>query len=117
MEIMLNIIIAVIGVIVGGLISWLITHCYYIKSLRDQRDAWANREEKLLGIMKSNDIDDEVVKNELRIKAALDEYKRKGTPKYVIDSFHDLTNEQKAKFYDDVLLRAKGRPGKNNPYK
>jgi hypothetical protein len=108
----------ILGIIGGGLISWLITHCYYKKSLTNQREAWVDIEDKLLNKIKSKDGDDDgFINNELRIKAALDDYKRKGTPKYIIDTFHDLTNTQKAKLYDDVLLRAKGRPGKNNPYK
>ena len=43
-------------------------------------------------------------------------YRKRGTPKYFLDSQH-LTQEQKSDLYERVLLAERGRPAKNNPYK
>lgn len=54
---------------------------------------------------------------DLRIfELAADAYRRRGTPKYFLDS-QSLTKSQKAKLYDNVVLSERGRPAKNNPYK
>jgi len=47
---------------------------------------------------------------------AADAYRRRGTPKYFLDS-QTLTIKQKAELYDKVVLSERGRPAKNNPYK
>jgi TIR domain len=47
---------------------------------------------------------------------ATDAYKRRGTPKYFLDS-QSLTLPQKAALYDKVVRTKRGRPAKNNPYK
>jgi hypothetical protein len=51
------------------------------------------------------------------MRDATQDYIKNGTPKFFIDTYDDLSLEEKAKMYDDILLRAKGRKGKNNPYK
>lgn len=113
MEILTNVIIAVISI----LITWWMTHCYYRKSLLDQAAQWGKIESQLLGILDETAPTDKLVLYEQRINSAIQDYKRKGTPKYIIDTFDDLSLAQKEKMYDDVLLRVKGRKGKNNPYK
>lgn len=47
---------------------------------------------------------------------AVEAYKKKGTPKYFLDS-QKLSNEQKADLYDRVIYSEKRRHPKNNPYK
>jgi len=47
---------------------------------------------------------------------AAEAYRRRGTPKYFLDS-QSLTKKQKAEMYDKVILSERGRPAKNNPYK
>ncbi len=47
---------------------------------------------------------------------AAEAYRRRGTPKYFLDS-QTLTIKQKAELYDKVVLSERGRPAKNNPYK
>ena len=47
---------------------------------------------------------------------AAEAYRRRGTPKYFLDS-QTLTKKQKAELYDKVVLSERGRPAKNNPYK
>ncbi len=112
MEIMINIAIAVISI----LITWWIAHLYYKKSLSDQAAQWEKVESKFLSKLDEVSPKDELVLYEQRINSAIQDYRRKGTPKYIIDTFDDLTFAQKEKMYDDVLLRVKGRKGKNNPY-
>ena len=43
-------------------------------------------------------------------------YKRRGTPKYFLDS-QSLTNEQRARLYESIVMSEKGRRPKNNPYR
>ena len=45
---------------------------------------------------------------------AAEAYRRRGTPKYFLDS-QTLTKNQKAELYDKVVLSERGRPAKNNP--
>lgn len=53
---------------------------------------------------------------ELRtFELAADAYRRRGTPKYFLDS-QTLTKKQKAELYDKVILAERGRSAKNNPY-
>ncbi len=53
---------------------------------------------------------------DLRIfELAAQTYRRRGTPKYFLDS-QTLTNQQRAELYDKVILSERGRPAKNNPY-
>lgn len=47
---------------------------------------------------------------------AAEAYRRRGTPKYFLDS-QTLTIKQKAELYDKVVLSERGKPAKNNPYK
>ena len=55
--------------------------------------------------------------NDLRIvKQATNAYRRRGTPKYFLDS-QSLTKNQKAKLYDIVVQSERGKPAKKNPYK
>lgn len=43
-------------------------------------------------------------------------YRKRGTPKYFLDS-QDITQEQKSELYERVVLAERRRPAKNNPYK
>lgn len=42
-------------------------------------------------------------------------YRKRGTPKYFLDSQH-LSQKQKSDLYERVVLAERGRPAKNNPY-
>ncbi|HHF7367742.1 TPA: hypothetical protein ACPSKY_002885 [Legionella bozemanae] len=112
MEIIINLSIAVISII----LTWWISHCYYKKSLSDQADHWLKIESTILDQTNNANQEHKLVLYEQRVRDALQDYREKGTPKYFIDTYNDLTKEEKAQMYDDVLLRAKGRKGKNNPY-
>ncbi len=49
-------------------------------------------------------------------KLAVKAYRKKGTPRYFLDS-QSITNEQRADLYHRAISSEKGRPPKNNPYK
>jgi hypothetical protein len=50
------------------------------------------------------------------LELAAEAYRRRGTPKYFLDS-QTLTESQKSELYEKVVLSERGRPAKNNPYK
>lgn len=108
---------AVFGIIGSGVLSWLLTHLYYKKSLRRQESASELQIAALTSALEAGNQCDVTLLRQKRIEESVAEYKRTGTPVRVIDSYSDLTNEQKAEMLDTVLLRVKGRPAKNNKYR
>jgi hypothetical protein len=56
------------------------------------------------------------VKDKRLFELAAEAYRRRGTPKYFLDS-QTLTENQKSELYNKVILSERGRPPKNNPYK
>src|SRR3990172_2792908 len=107
----------IVGIIGSGLISWAVTHCYFKKSLKQQAEA-ASRETKRISdaVTSKTNLDAELLRQR-RIEKCLEEYRRCGTPVRVIDTYSDLPDEQKAELLDTVLLRARGRPAKQNKYR
>ncbi|HAT9096987.1 TPA: hypothetical protein JBB34_00595 [Legionella pneumophila subsp. pneumophila] len=101
--------------LIGVLLSWLFTHIYYKKSLKQQAKE-ANKEnlQLLAGLKKEDAYDKEVFKQQL-IEKALEEFIRKGTPIGYINTL-DVSDEEKADIYNKACLRKKGRLPKNNPY-
>lgn len=112
MDFFINTIVAV----ASALATWGISHIYYKKSIRDQAEHWLKIESELLARI-SDRKNDKLILREQRMQEAIRDYTRKGTPKYFIDTCEDLSLEEKEKMFDDVLLRARGRKSKNNPYK
>lgn len=113
MEILINIFIAIISII----FTLIITDRYYKKSLSDQEKQWEKARSLLIAKIESSAATDKLVLYEKRIIEAIQDYRRRGTPKFIIDIYTDLSLAEKEKMYDDVLLRVKGRVGKNNPYR
>jgi thioredoxin-related protein len=102
--------------LIGVILSWLFTHIYYKKSLRQQAKENNKENKQLLTMLeKGSTLDGELFKQQL-IEKALEEFLKKGTPVNYIDTL-DLSNEEKADIYDKACLRKKGRLPKNNPYK
>lgn len=98
------------------LLGCFVTNIYYKKSLIEQEKASQNMINELRRLIPPKAWE---TKEGLRLKhieQGVEEYKRAGTPKKVIDTFN-ISQEQKAEIYDTVLLRVKGRPGKSNPYR
>ena len=122
-------------VVLGGVISWYITQRYYFKNLNDSRDNQKILEDKIeklseeleLKKMQEKENAQEIInsnekiyrdaKKEERLKDCLECYKINGSPVKLIDTYDDLTSEEKADLYDKVCMIKKRRPGKNNPYR
>lgn len=89
----------------------------------DQRDAFVldlfrKIEKKLRLSLKQTVAPDELDPvHDLRLfEQASKAYKKRGTPKFFLDS-QNLSRVQKADLYDRVVLEIRGRPAKNNPYR
>jgi len=54
---------------------------------------------------------------EERMKNCIAMYKRRGTMTEFIETFRELSASEKALFFDDAMVRAKGLPPKKNPFK
>lgn len=54
--------------------------------------------------------------NNQRLKTVMEHYKVSGSPKYMIDTFDDLSNEEKTGLYDTAVTLKKGQKSKHNPY-
>ena len=106
-----------IGAVFSGLISWLITHVYYKKSLRQQEGAAKIQIGILTKALELQNKNDSSLFRQKRIEECIAEHKRAGTPDKVIDTYTELNNQEKAEILDAVLLRIKGRPAKNNKYR
>jgi len=52
-----------------------------------------------------------------RFRAVIDDYGHRGSPKFMIDSFPDLTLGEKAALYDRAIMWKKQRLPKDNPYR
>ncbi len=103
--------------IAGGLLSWLVAHIYYKKSLTQQQQAASEQLSHMINLAEQHNAADQQIIEQRRIEESIGEYKRAGTPVNVIDTYDDLTDEQKADFFDTVMLRVKGRKAKSNKYR
>lgn len=112
----INLGIPAFSLLLGSLITWVITHIYYRKSLANQEQTASKEIEKWKALVNNQKVN---LKEHLILKytdTAVEEYNKSGTPKRAIDTF-DVPESKKAKIYDDVMMRVKGRLGKSNPYK
>jgi len=105
------------GVTLSGFFSWLFTHVYYKKSLKQQEDVAESQIGKLTDALAAQNKTDTILLMQKRIEESIAEYKRVGTPVRVIDTYSDLNNDEKAELLDTVLLRVKGRRAKQNKYR
>lgn len=109
-----------IGILGSGLISWWITHFYYKKSLHQQSTESQKEIKELLKDMENLENLKDINKNIFMAKVldeAIEEYRRSGTPVRLLDSYDNLSLEEKADLYDKVMFRVKGRLGKSNKYR
>lgn len=109
-----------LGIVSSGFFSWLFTHLYYRKALAKQAADASAQIRSLATLVEqgkdSADLQREVLKQE-RIENCCLEHQRAGTPEGLIDSYEDLTSEEKAHLLDAALLRVKGRKPKTNKYR
>ncbi len=52
-----------------------------------------------------------------RFKMVVEDYRRRGTPQPMIETFTDLSQKEKAELYDRAVLWKKGRRSPRNPYR
>lgn len=52
-----------------------------------------------------------------RFQMIIQDYRIRGTPQHMIETFPDLTRAEKAELYERSVMWKKGRPSKRNPYK
>ncbi|MDH3976177.1 MAG: hypothetical protein OEV42_18045 [Deltaproteobacteria bacterium] len=103
-------------IFISALISWFITHRYYKKSLADQDVEHQRERRELVEALKAIKASDATLLKQQYIDAAVEAWKKKGTPKDYIDSLSEILAEEKAEIYRAASLRHKGREPKKNPY-
>ena len=123
MEIIVSIIIGTIGIAA----SWYITRKYYLKSLHDQREEFLSAEkdyrriiEKYADKQNNDTLINKKLLEEKRITDCMNRYTTTGGGDFLItmiDSYPDLSNQEKADLLDTALLRARGRKAKDNPFR
>ena len=111
---------------VGIFASWFITRRYYLKNLDAQRKEFLNAEKEYRRIIEkfvdqgnsSNDINKKLLE-EKRIEQCIKRYASTGggDPLIKMIGTYDLSSEEKANLLDTVLVRARGRKAKNNPFR
>jgi hypothetical protein len=119
----------IVGIVVGGLISWGIAHFYYRRSLRDLQVAFSTQLANLRNVyegqlerMSQRDAQEarEAAAADLwnrRLESAIAEHRRRGTSQLLIESFGDYTQAQKANLWDAVGKVIRGPSGfKTKPF-
>ncbi len=110
----------VCGIAGSAFFSWLFTHWYYKKALARQATESGGQLSKLTELVeqgKTSAALSQAVLRQKRIESCVIEHRRAGTPVGLIDTYDDLTNDEKADFLDSVFLRIKGRKPKLNKYR
>ena len=110
--------------IVSASISCLVTHLYYRQSLENQKIEFEKHITPLKAELNKLSVNNTLAVStqqsllrDKRINDACLGYRKNGNPRHIIDTYNDLTNDQKADMYDTVLIRERGRKGKSNPYR
>ena len=115
----------IVGIVVGGLLSWLIAHVYYRRS---ERDLKAGFDEQLAMIKASYDAQLEGVAGareaaaadlwDRRLQRAIEEHRRRGTAQLLIAAYADYTSDQKAGLWDAVGKAIRGSDSfRTNPFR
>ena|SRR3989338_4104214 len=123
MEIIVSVIIGIIGIAA----SWYFTHRYYLKSLDDQRESFLSAEkeygriiEKFVDKGNSDVAINKKLLEEKRIEQCVQKYAQTGGGGHLItliDTYIDLSNNERADLLDTALLRGRGRKAKDNPFR
>jgi len=124
MEIYITIAVSAIFTLIGIGATWYLSDYYYSKSMSNQ-NAEAQKEIDALiakiDVMTNNESQKKIESHEILLQKILseciEEYRKMGTPVRVLDSYDNITTEEKANLYDKTMLRVKGRLGKSNKYK
>lgn len=103
-------------VALSSLIAWFITHKYYLKSLSNQEIEQTKERNSLIQALSAKNNADLIVQQQNYIDRAVEEWKKKGTPAFFLETLSHLSKEQKYEIYRAASLRHKGREPKRNPY-
>jgi hypothetical protein len=98
------------------LLSWWLTHRYYLKSMKSQETEQSKQIDSLKFVVEKIDSNDETLIKQNYIDAAVAAWKIKGTAVHYLNSLTDMPNELKSEILISASLRHKGREPKNNPY-
>ncbi len=104
-------VISIIFFILGAIASWYVTHKYYQRSKMDLENINKNLENRIRDLaseLRSISSNNKLARYEERIKMAIEGRNQKSTPKYVIDSFDDLSQKEKEEMFDAVYERTEG---------
>lgn len=102
-------------VALSALVSWFITHCYYVKSFNVQDTENARERAALVEALEAKNATDSTLLTQKYIDAAVEGWKREGTAEHYLNSL-ELPNEEKANIFRAACLRHKKREPKRNPY-
>lgn len=102
-------------VFLSSLVSWFITHRYYVKSLKVQDLENARERAMLVEALEANNATDSALLIQKRIDAAVAAWRKEGTPVHYINSL-ELPSGEKADIFRAAYLRHKKREPNRNPY-
>ncbi len=100
----------------SALLSWFLTHRYYLKSLAAQETELSNELEKLTKSLNSSNSNDTTLIKQQYITEAVDAWKRVGQAEHYLNSLTDISDDLKADIFRSACLRHKGREPKRNPF-
>lgn len=99
----------------SALVSWFITHRYYVKSLKVQDLENSRERAVLVEALEEQNATDSALLMQSYIDAAVEAWRKEGTAVHYINSL-ELPNEEKANIFRAANLRHKKREPKRNPY-
>ena len=99
----------------SALLSWFITHKYYLISLDNQEKENTKEREALIQALQAHNENDATLITQQYIDAAVDAWKKQGTAEHYLNSL-DIAQEEKAKIFKAACLRHKKREPKRNPF-
>lgn len=102
-------------VVLSALLSWFITHKYYLISLNNQEEENKKEREALIKALQEQNENDATLLTQQYIDASVKEWKKQGTAEHYLNSL-EIPNEEKAKIFQAACLRHKKRQPKRNPY-
>lgn len=102
-------------VALSALLSWFITHKYYLISLENQEKENTKEREALINALQAQNENDYTLITQQYIDSSVEAWKKQGTAEYYLNSL-DISQEEKAKIFKAACLRHKKREPKRNPF-